>query len=123
MTPSLCSPCSSCPSRGSGSPSAATCLGSALLAVAAASCVREPAERSCPEVAAGALVVSELGAAPRGEPSWVELVNVAEHEVDLLGVGVRMRRLDGGAEQRSLVREERGGGAGAPGGVWRGGAG
>jgi hypothetical protein len=80
----------------------------ALLALVAGSCAREPAERLCPEAAAGALVVSELSAAPRGgdppSPSWIELFNASGDELDLLGVGVRMRRLDGGAEQRLLVR-------------------
>lgn len=89
-------------------------VGSALLAVAVAGCVREPAERLCPDVEVGALVVSELGAAPRGEPSWIELVNATADELDLRGVGVRLRRLDGGAEQRILVREALFVGAGAP---------
>jgi hypothetical protein len=73
---------------------------------AAAGCVREPAERSCPELEEGQLVVSELRAGVRGgaEPSWLELWNGGAAEVDLLGAAVRMRRLDGGAEQRALVR-------------------
>lgn len=94
--------------------SAKTCLGSALLVVAVAGCARAPVERLCPELEVGALVVSELGAAPRGEPSWLELVNATADEVDLAGVGIRMRRLDGGAEHRSLVREELLVGPGAP---------
>jgi hypothetical protein len=82
-------------------------LGGALLGGALLGCVREPAERLCPEVRAGALVVSELRAAPAGsagEASWIELFNASEHELDLEGLGVRLVRLDGGAEQRALVR-------------------
>lgn len=77
-------------------------------AVLAASCVREPVERLCPQVAEGQLVVSELRAAKRGgaEVSWIELFNAGGAEVELLGMGVRLRRLDGGAEQRLLVRRE-----------------
>ena len=88
---------------------------SSLLGVVACAgssgCVREPAERLCPEVEVGALVVSELRIAARrggGEESatWIELFNASGAEVDLLGIGVRARRLDGGAEQRLLVRRE-----------------
>lgn len=73
---------------------------------ALAGCVREPVERLCPEVAAGELVVSELRAGKRGsaEVSWIELWNGGAQEIDLLGAAVRWRRLDGGAEQRALVR-------------------
>jgi hypothetical protein len=82
-------------------------LGAAV--VMGAGCVREPVERLCPEVAEGALVVSELRIAPSragDSATWIELYNASEAELDLLGVGVRVRRLDGGAEQRLLVRRE-----------------
>jgi hypothetical protein len=85
---------------------------SALLGSVAicAGCVREPAERLCPDVEVGALVVSELRvAASRGGAdgaTWIELFNASAAEIDLLGIGVRVRRLDGGAEQRLLVRRE-----------------
>ncbi len=79
----------------------------ALLAGAAVGCAREPEERLCPELAAGALVVSELrvaAAGKGGEASWLELFNASAQEVDLQGLGVRLLRLDGGAEQRLLIR-------------------
>lgn len=79
---------------------------SALVSAAVVTCVgcaREPVERLCPEVAVGALVISELRI---GDETWVELYNASEADLDLLGVGVRVRRLDGGAEQRLLVRRE-----------------
>lgn len=74
--------------------------------VGGAGCVREPVERLCPDVEEGQLVVSELRVGKRGgsEASWIELWNGGEAEVDLLGAAVRIRRLDGGAEQRALVR-------------------
>jgi hypothetical protein len=82
----------------------------AALAVATAGalaggCARAPAERVCPELAVGALVLTELTSGRRGESAgWLELYNAGAEPVDLVGVRVRLRRLDGGAAQALLVR-------------------
>lgn len=81
-----------------------TVVVSASIAIAA--CVREPAERICPAIDVGDLVITELrlGSGASGDSSWIELYNPRTQIIDLNGIQVRFRRLDGSAEQRFLVR-------------------
>lgn len=69
-----------------------------------AGCVREPVEALCPPVAPGELAITEVRGPGRGgtTPPWIEVR--AERELDLLGLRLRVRRPDGGAEQVALVR-------------------
>lgn len=80
--------------------------GSAVILVLGA-CVRPPAERLCPPLQEGELVITELrgkGAAGADGLPWLELRNASGRELDLQGLRLRFRRLDGGAELGALVR-------------------
>lgn len=74
----------------------------------AAGCARAPTERLCPPLAAGELAITELaGARPdTSDLPWLELVNTTDSELELFGLRVRARRLDGGGELAALVRRE-----------------
>jgi hypothetical protein len=75
----------------------------------AAGCAREPEDALCPELAAGALVVTEVRGpqtpADAGNGEWIELYNASGGEVDLIGLRVRFRRKDGSSEVAILVRD------------------
>jgi hypothetical protein len=78
-----------------------------LAMLAAAACVREPAEAVCPPFEAGHLVVTEV----RGPQTpadtlgaWIELYNASGVGLDLAGIKVRFRRRDGSSEIAVLVR-------------------
>lgn len=74
-----------------------------------ASCAREPEEARCPEIGAGALIVTEVRGpqnpadAVNGE--WVELYNASGASIDLEGIRIRFRRKDGSSEIPVLVRD------------------
>ncbi|HWO17690.1 MAG TPA: hypothetical protein VNO30_02905 [Kofleriaceae bacterium] len=77
----------------------------ALLAPAA--CARVPAERVCPPLEPGHLVVTEVrGPQTPEDPlgAWIELFNASGVAVDLAGIKVRFRRKDGSSEISVLVR-------------------
>jgi hypothetical protein len=80
----------------------------AASAGAAAGCVRDPAEHVCPALAEGSLVVTELrGAQAMAEPDqsqWIELYNASGGPVELEGLVVRVRKVDGSGEDRIIVR-------------------
>lgn len=83
-----------------------TGLSAAALASASLGCAREPIG-SCPATSPGELVVTEL----RGDQDpdddlgqWVELYNASTGSLDLEGVRLRFRRLDGSSEIDVLVR-------------------
>jgi hypothetical protein len=80
-----------------------------VAAALAAGCVRDPAEHVCPDLAEGSLVVTELrGAQAMAEPDqsqWIELYNASGGAVDLRGLHVRVRKVDGSGEDRIIVRE------------------
>lgn len=65
----------------------------------------------CPEVAAGDLVITEVrGPQPRGDApdtggQWIEIYNRSAATVDLLGMHVRLRTLDGANQPTIVVRE------------------
>ncbi len=77
-----------------------SCLGGA--------CARDPADGACPDVRAGELVVTEI----RGDQSgttdqlgqWIEIYNASGRRLDLSGLTVRLRKIDGGSEARIIVR-------------------
>jgi hypothetical protein len=70
-------------------------------------CERAPATEICPRIDAGDLVVSELRATQAGQDSFghfIELYNASGRRLDLQGVWIRQRALDG-TEQAVLIRE------------------
>ncbi|MBP6630872.1 MAG: hypothetical protein KA297_15670 [Kofleriaceae bacterium] len=74
---------------------------------APAGCTRDAAPALCPDVVAGELVVSELRGEQTGSDSqgqWIELYNASGTELDLLGLRVLWRRLDGSDSDTVLVR-------------------
>jgi len=77
-------------------------IGPAIVLVALSACVREPAPAICPDADAGDLVVSAIGAAADGE--WLEVENASGGDLDLEGLQLRFRRIDGGASARVIVR-------------------
>jgi hypothetical protein len=79
----------------------------ALLGVGA--CTRGELEEFCPTDLSGAIVLTEIrgpqsGADTRGQ--WFELHNAAGVELDLAGLAIELRELDGGRPARILVRED-----------------
>jgi hypothetical protein len=79
----------------------------AAAATSGTGCERDPAEHICPDVAGGGLVVTEL----RGDQDpddtrgqWIELYNASGVALDLTGLVVRLRSLDGSRDDRILVR-------------------
>jgi hypothetical protein len=75
--------------------------------LAAAACVRVPAETVCPPLEAGHLVVTEVrGPQSPADPlgAWLELYNASGVAIDLAGTQVRFRRRDGSSEVAILVR-------------------
>lgn len=79
----------------------------ATLGVALAGCVREPLEQICPAVAPGDLVITEIRGPQSGSDTWgewIELYNASSGAIDLEGLQVRVRRLDGGADATIIVR-------------------
>lgn len=69
-------------------------------------CTREPVESLCPELVEGDLVITEIAGPQTGNdtPPWIELYNASGAPVDLYGVKLRFRRLDGSTETPVLVR-------------------
>ena len=75
--------------------------------VVAAGCERDPAEHICPDVAKGGLVVTELRGdqdPDDGMGQWIEIYNASGVDLDLSGLVVRLRSLDGSRDDRILVR-------------------
>lgn len=81
-----------------------------LIGVGLCSCAREPEEDICPPIGVGDLVVSEV----RGEQTddnsnlnqgqWVELYNASSATIDLRGLQLLFRRVDGSDEGLVIVR-------------------
>jgi hypothetical protein len=76
-----------------------------------AACVREPVEEICPPVGPGDLVISEI----RGDQTaaediaggqWIEIYNASSSMVDLYGLHIRLRRVDGSDEDRIIIRRD-----------------
>ena len=86
-----------------------------LLLVACVACTREAADEICPELVAGDLVVTEV----RGEQTsgslaqWIELYNATGRGLELIGLHVRVRAIDGSDEDRIIIRRDLSVGPGA----------
>ncbi|MCB9704194.1 MAG: lamin tail domain-containing protein [Myxococcales bacterium] len=70
--------------------------------------MREPLDRICPTLDAGALVITEIrgpqsGADTYGE--WIELYNATDAPIRLGGITVTLYKLDGSGEFRFMVRD------------------
>lgn len=77
----------------------------ALALLGLAACARDPAAASCPDVAPGDLVVTEIRGPQSGDDTlgvWIELYSV--NDVDLNGIKIRFRKKDGSSETDVLVR-------------------
>ena len=80
----------------------------ALVVALVPACERAPDERICPDVGAGALVVTELRGAQTDDDTWgqwIELHNPTSAAIPLAGIGLHLLRLDGGDEATVLVRD------------------
>jgi hypothetical protein len=77
------------------------------LACAQNACTRDPLDEVCPAVAPGELVVTEVRGSQSGSDGygqWIEIYNASSGEVDLRGLEIFVRRVDGGADGHILVR-------------------
>lgn len=82
----------------------------ALSVIALAGCTteRDPVPHTCPELAVGDLVLSEIRGSQSGSDTlgqWIEVYNASSSNLDLEGVRLRMVKLSGGGEAAILVRE------------------
>ena len=69
-------------------------------------CVRPPLPEVCPELAPGALALTEYRGPQTGSyRQWIELYNASDAPIDLGGITVRFEPLDGGEGSRFLVRD------------------
>lgn len=78
-----------------------------IVVVLVAGCEREPVDAICPAIGAGGLVISEV----RGDQDpddtlghWVELYNGSGGALDVIGLHVRLRKIDGSADDLILIR-------------------
>lgn len=81
--------------------------GLALL-VGSSACSREALDELCPGVAPGGLLVTEVRGDQSGEDAygeWLEIYNGSGSAVDLEGLEIVFRRVDGGASGTILIRD------------------
>lgn len=77
----------------------------AVLLLLAPACVREPLGRSCPELAVGDLVISELRGPQGGSyHQWIELYNASDDLVTISGLRLRFINLVGSSTLEFQVR-------------------
>jgi hypothetical protein len=75
-----------------------------IACVVASGCARDPSV-TCPLVAAGDVVVTEvMGDADATSGQWIELFNATDEAIELEGLRVRFRKKDGSGEVPVLVR-------------------
>lgn len=71
-------------------------------------CARDELDASCPAVNPGAIVITEIRGPQTDDAdtlgSWIELYNDSSAAIDLKGITLRFRRLDGSSEIQTLVR-------------------
>jgi len=73
----------------------------------AVGCVRDPAPAECPDIAVGALAVTEIRGSNGSTDTlgiWIELYNTSASTIDLEGIKVRFRKKDGSSETDVLIR-------------------
>jgi hypothetical protein len=76
-----------------------------MSALAALGCAAEYEAEVCPTVRVGDLVVTELrGPGADLDRDWIELANVSGGALDLRGLHLRLRNLDGSGEDTIIVR-------------------
>lgn len=89
-------------------PGRSSVLSVLLLLIAAVGCERDPLPFLCPDIAEGALVVSEIRGPQSGDidgyEQWIELYNAGLSDVDLEGLHLVIQKLDGSAHAELLVR-------------------
>lgn len=69
-------------------------LGAALLLSPFVACVRDPLTGSCPDIAEGELVITEISLGDVGAPhGWIEVFNATDRTLDLGGLRVTMTPL------------------------------
>ena len=69
-------------------------------------CVRDAEDPECPALAADDLVITEIAGPQTGNdlPPWIEIYNASGGSVDLQGLRLRFRRVDGSGESAAIVR-------------------
>lgn len=75
--------------------------------IALGACAHDPAPELCPDVAAGDLVVTELRGEQSGADSWgqwIEVQNRTGAAIDLEGLVIDLKSIDGSTQLRMLVR-------------------
>jgi hypothetical protein len=75
---------------------------------ASSACSREALDDLCPSVSAGGLVITEVRGDQSGEDAygeWLEIYNGSGTALDLEGLQIVLRRIDGGASGTILIRE------------------
>jgi hypothetical protein len=71
-------------------------------------CEREPLKLECTPLGSGDLVISELRGDQTGTDTWgqwIELYNTTTGELELLGVTLNIKKLDGSDEREIVVRD------------------
>ncbi len=70
-------------------------------------CSQEPLDIPCPEVSKGDLVVTEVHGPQTGEDrygEWIEIYNATGSAIDLSGLSVTFKKLDGSSNTRLFIR-------------------
>lgn len=82
-------------------------LGLALAFPLVCACVRDPLPRTCPELAAGDLVVTEIRGSQAGSyRQWIEIYNASDVDVPVTGLRITLTQFDGVGSQTFIVRDE-----------------
>jgi hypothetical protein len=77
----------------------------ALFVPVLVACTSDPVSEICPPIGAGDLVVTELRGNQGGTSGeWIEVVNVSSRSLDLYGLQLRIRGLDGDGLETAIVR-------------------
>jgi len=72
-----------------------------------AACERDPLDVPCPAAGAGDLVITEVntaGSSTNDDEQWIEVYNASDSDLNLAGMAVRLRTLNGSRDERVVVR-------------------